>query len=220
VLVTSRSFEEYEAFFALAPRDLAGGVLDCSSGASGFAAVANARGGRVTAVDPAYAMGTEQLLAEVRTSLDRGGAILADHEDRFVWTWYGSRERRDQLRRDALTAFMADLRTHPAGYVAGALPRLPFTDDVFDLALCSHLLFTWSDVLDEDWHESAVTELLRVAREVRVFPLVVQGSGDAVPFLPALMDRFRELGHRVDVVDVPYEFQRGATRMLTIRRTE
>jgi SAM-dependent methyltransferase len=218
VLVTSRSFAEYAAFFALTPADLAGTVLDVSAGASGFAAVANARGGRVTAVDPAYALGPERLLAEAAVSASRGAVIVDDHPDRFVWAWYGSRERRDALRRDALAAFGADLRAHPATYVAGALPALPFADDAVDLALCSHLLFTWSDVLDLEWHARALAELVRVAGEVRVFPVVVQGSGDPVPFLPRLLEEVRAGGHRADVVAVPYEFQRGADRMLRVRR--
>jgi len=218
VLVTSRSYAEYEAFFALTPADLAGTVLDCSAGASGFAAVANSRGGRVTAVDPAYAAGVAGVLAESASGTSRGAAIIGDHEDRFVWSWYGSPEARDELRTGARAAFEHDLRARPGSYVAGALPGLPFADGAVDLALCSHLLFTWSDVLGEQWHDAALTELLRVARQVRVFPLVVQGTGDAVPFLPRLLDRLRDRGHRVDVVRVGYEFQRGADRLLVVTR--
>jgi SAM-dependent methyltransferase len=218
MLVTSRSFEEYRAFFALTDDDLTRSVLDCSAGASGFAAVANARGGRVTAVDPAYAQGPEELLATADSSTSQGGAILAGHADRFVWTWYGTPERRDDLRRAALAAFAADLRGHPSTYVPGSLPQLPFADDAFDLALCSHLLFTWSDVFDEEWHEAALLDLLRVAEQVRVFPLVVQATGELVPFLPGLLDRLGEQGHLVDLVEVPYVFQRGADRMLRVIR--
>ncbi len=218
MLVTSRSFLEYQAFFALTVADLAGRVLDCCAGASGFAAEANARGGRVTAVDPAYAKGTPELLADAAASTARGGAILTDHETRFVWTWYGSGGRRDRLRREALALFTADLEAHPETYAAGALPQLPFRDDAFDLALCSHLLFTWSDVLDEQWHDRAVQELLRVAPAVRIFPLVVQGTGDLVSFLPRPVDRLRGEGHSVEIAPVPYEFQRGANTMLTIQR--
>ena len=115
-------------------------------------------------------------------------------------------------------AIVAGNEEHPGTYRAAALPDLPFPDDAFDLALCSHLLFTWSDLLDEAWHEGALDELLRVARQVRVFPLVVQGSGDAVPFLPRLLDRLRDQGHVARVVDVPYEFQRGGNRVLEVHR--
>ena len=218
MLVTSRSFEEYEAFFGLTADDLAGAVLDCSAGASGFAAVANARGGRVTAVDPAYGQPAEQLLAEVAASLARGAAMVTGNDDRFTWSWYGSRARREVLRRDALAAFTTDLRERPRTYVAAALPDLPFADEAFDLALCSHLLFTWSDVFDEEWHERALIELLRVAREVRVFPMVLQATGEPVYFLPRLLDRLRDRGHRVDVAPVAYEFQRGADQMLVLQR--
>ncbi len=220
MLVTSRSFAEYEAFFALTAADARRAVLDCSAGASGFAAVANARGGRVTAVDPAYSLGREALAAAARASLTTGGAVVDDHEDRFTWRWYGSRERRDELRRGALAAFLDDLRERPTTYVAGSLPDLPFAGGAFDLALCSHLLFTWSDVFDEAWHEAALVEMLRVAREVRVFPLVVQGTGDPVPFLPSVLDRLRASGCRAEVVDVPYEFQRGGRRMLRVVRED
>ncbi len=218
MLVTSRSFLEYQAFFAVTAADLAGRVLDCSAGASAFAATANSRGGRVTAVDPAYKEDVAVLAACAVASSARGAQIVADNDDHFVWTWYRSRERRDQLRRDALSAFTADRRAHPETYVAAALPDLPFGEDAFDLALCSHLLFTWADVFDEEWHLEAVRELLRVAAQVRVFPLVLQGTGDPVPFLPDVMKRLTEDGHHVDLVSVRYEFQRGATTMLILNR--
>jgi hypothetical protein len=54
VLITSRSAAEYRAMFDLTPEDLTGSVLDCCAGGSSFAAET---GGRVVAVDPAYALG-------------------------------------------------------------------------------------------------------------------------------------------------------------------
>jgi len=85
--------------------------------------------------------------------------------------------------------------------------------------LCSHLLFTWADRLDVDWHRAALADLVRVTRlEVRVFPLVALATGGAVPFLARLTDELEEQGHEVAVRDVPYEFQRGAHAMLVIRR--
>lgn len=218
VLVTSRSFAEYEAFFALTPDDLAGRVLDCSAGASGFAAVAAERGTRVVAVDPVYAAGPAALVAAARDGVAAGQAIIADHADRFTWSWYGSPGRRAAIRAQAWTAFGADVIRRPGGYVAGTLPALPFANGAFDLALCSHLLFTWSDVLDRAWHRAALLELLRVATEVRVFPLVVQGTGDAVPFLPGLVEEVRALGVVAAVRPVQYEFQRGGSDMLVARR--
>ncbi len=216
MLVTSRSFAEYVAFFGLTSQDLQHRVLDCSAGASGFAAVAAARGAQVTAIDPAYALPRQQLVDQAKASLRSGNTIIAEHDARFSWAWYGPPVRRDVLRRDALEAFLADLRRPPGRYLAAALPALPLADRSFDLALCSHLLFTWSDQLDQDWHVQALRELLRVAAEVRVFPLLRQGNGAAVPFLPALLDILRAQGCRAELVPVDYEFQVGGNRMLRV----
>ncbi|WP_425956782.1 hypothetical protein [Xylanimonas sp. McL0601] len=217
ILVSSRNPEEYRAFFALTSADLACRVLDCSAGAAGFAAAVNAAGGDVTAVDPVYS-DLDALRLEVERSAADGVAIIDAHDSRFTWGWYGSRERRQALRDDARSAFLADLAAHPETYVVGGLPALPFDDDAFDLALCSHLLFTWADVFDAEWHRAALRELLRVAPEVRVFPLVRQGAGEPVEFLPALLEELRTEGRTAEVRKVGYEFQIGADEMLVLRR--
>ncbi|WP_136520388.1 MULTISPECIES: methyltransferase domain-containing protein [Cellulomonas] len=217
MLVSSRSAEEYRAFFALTDDDLAGRVLDCSAGASGFTAALGAAGADVTAVDPTY-VDRDALRDEVARSAAAGVALVDAHDDRFTWSWYGSPARRRELREAALAAFLDDLDARPDRYVVGALPDLPFEDDAFDLALCSHLLFTWAGSFDAEWHHAALTELLRVADEVRVYPLVHLGAGEPVAFLPALLDRLRSEGRTVRLVPVAYEFQVGATQMLVVRR--
>ncbi len=169
------------------------------------------------ALDPVYARPTKEVLAEANDAVAGGAKIIDPNCDAFVWDWYGSREARADLRRRAREAFTDDYLHHRGTYLAGSLPNLPLQDRSFDLALCSHLLFTWSDVFDEEWHRAALLELGRVATEVRVFPLVMQGSGDAVPFLPSLMSRLAGEGFDCQVVHVSYEFQRGANQMLVVR---
>jgi methyltransferase family protein len=213
VLVTSRSAAEYRAMFDLGP-DLAGSVLDCCAGGSSFAAETD---GRVLAVDPAYALGRADLAVQVRAALDEGDRIIDRNADRFEWGWYGSPARRADMRREAAQLFLSDLEGRPERYVAGALPHLPLSSASVDVVLCSHLLFTWADRLDEHWHRRALVELVRVARrEVRIFPVVVQGTGEPVPFLDALRAELRALGHVSHLRDVPYRFQRGGDRMLLV----
>lgn len=214
MLVTSRSAAEYRAMFDLTPDDLTGSVLDCCAGGSSFAAETD---GRVVAVDPAYAVGREDLAVQLREALDEGDRIIDRNADRFEWGWYGNPARRAEMRRAAAEFFLADLTGRPERYVAGSLPHLPLASGGVDLALCSHLLFTWADRLDEHWHRRALAELVRVARrEVRIFPVVVQGTGEPVPFLDTLRDELHALGRRTHLRDVPYRFQRGGDRMLLI----
>jgi SAM-dependent methyltransferase len=216
VLVSSRSYDEYVAMFALSPEDLSGSVLDCSAGAASFVTLATRRGARAVALDPVYALAREQLADAVRADLERGGAIAHQHPDRFGWDWFGSPEARDRLRKAAAAQFLASLATPGSRYVAAELPRLPFRDASFDLALCSHLLFCWADVLGLGWHLAAVSELTRVAREVRIFPTVVQGAGDPVPFWDELMTSLAKRGLRAEERRVDYRFQLAADRMLVV----
>ncbi|HEU5473440.1 MAG TPA: methyltransferase domain-containing protein [Actinophytocola sp.] len=217
MLITSRSAAEYRAMFDLTAGELAAGsVLDCCAGGSSLTAET---AGRVLAVDPAYALGPRRLAARVLAALADGDRIISAHADRFEWSWYGDPGRRHAIRTAAARAFLTDLRRRPGRYVAGALPRLPLADASVDLVLCSHLLFTWSDRFGLDWHRRALAELIRVARhEVRLFPLVVQGTGETVPFLETLRAELHGLGHRTRLCPVPYRFQRGADEMLLVER--
>lgn len=219
MLISSRSYDEYVAMFALGDADMSGTVLDCSAGAASFVTVARANGIRAYAVDPAFALSREDLAAAIRDDLQRGATIAAQHPDRFIWDWYGSRESRDRMRRAAAARFLAALASAPGWLVAAELPRLPFRDRSFDLVLCSHLVFTWADVLGFDWHLAALLDLVRVSRrEVRVFPTVMQGRGDDVPFWEQLMLALDEREIRAEQRPVPYRFQVTGDRMLVLSR--
>lgn len=215
MLVTSRSYAEYEAMFDLS--ELPGSVLDCCAGGSSFTAEAAERGVDAVAVDPAYELPTDELVDTVRRSLWQGSAIVDQYAASFVWTWYGDPQRKDELRIEAADRFLQDVMAAPERYVPGSLPELPFEDGQFDLVLCSHLLFTWVDKFDRDWHLAALRELIRVSRnEVRIFPLVNQGAGEPVEFLPELLEELRPV--RSEIRKVPYEFQVGADQMLVLTR--
>jgi SAM-dependent methyltransferase len=212
MLVTSRSFDEYVAMFDLGT--LPKSVLDCCAGGAGFTAEAARRGVDAVAADPAYDLPAAELAETVLRGTTGGAGIVHQHLDRFVWDWYGSAEARDAMRAKAAEEFVADFNDHPERYVAASLPHLPFQDGRFELVLCSHLLFTWADRFDLGWHREALRELMRVAAsEVRIFPLVLQGAGEPVPFMDELLQ-----GLPAEVRKVPYMFQRGADEMLVITK--
>jgi hypothetical protein len=216
VLVTSRSYAEYEAMFDLI--ELPESILDCCAGGAGFTAEAAARGVDAIAADPAYELEPAELVDTVRRSLPATSGIIDEHAGSFVWHWYGTPERKDQYRIEAADAFLQDVSVAPERYVAAGLPELPFGDRRFELVLCSHLLFTWADKYDRDWHLASLRELIRVSsREVRIFPLVLQGAGEPVPYLPELLAALD--GVTWEIRKVPYEFQAGANEMLVLTRS-
>lgn len=216
ILLTSRSFTEYVAFFDLDVDDLPRRIVDVSAGASNFVAEAARRGVQALAVDPAYQ--DMRMATRLHQSVADGAQLIAAHSDHFVYDWYGTPARRAEMRHTAMEGFISDCQSHPDRYQAAALPGLPLATGSYDLALCSHLLFTWANVLDELGHLAALIELARIADEVRVYPLVLQGNGTPVTFMDSLRTRLlKGFGIHSSIERVPYEFQRGACHMLRLR---
>ena len=85
--------------------------------------------------------------------------------------------------------------------------------------MCSHFLFLYSDRLSVQFHLASIVELLRVASEVRVFPLL-DLSARKSPHVDAVVADARINGYRADIVRVDYEFQRGGSDMLRFSRGE
>ncbi|QTH46235.1 class I SAM-dependent methyltransferase [Cohnella sp. LGH] len=177
VASTCRSFDEYCAMFKLDPANLTGPVLDVAGGASSFTAHLHAKGVRAMAVDPFYEGITDEIIATGYKEIETASAKIAAMAASFDWSYYGSPERQREIRERSMTLFAEDFRKEDAWsrYFAAALPRLPFENDTFELALCSHFLFLYADAFDEHFHAAALRELIRVLRpggELRVYPLV------------------------------------------------
>lgn len=216
IVVSSRPYEEYLAMFGLTEAEvLAGPVLDCPGGAGGFAAGARARGGSVVSADPVYARPPEAVVTESRAGLARGLAYLERNRDAYVWTWFRDIDDLTARRGAGLDAFAADFRGADARYVPASLPDLPFADGAFGLALSGYLLFTYPDHLDLDRHRAALTELARVAGEVRVYPLI-DTTYVRYPHLDVLRRELEAGGRPTEVRRVAYEFQRGADEVLIV----
>lgn len=221
VVPWGRSYDEYVRMFALTDADLSGRILGCGDGPAAFNAVATARGTRVVSCDPIYgftATGLRQRIDETAAGVLEQTRINAGE---FVWTSIRSVEELGALRLAAMDTFLADYEQgrREGRYVEASLPALPFGDTSFDLALCSHFLFLYTTQLGERFHEASIRELCRVAREVRIFPLLALG-GAASPFVETNAASLRTRGFDVSIDTVPYEFQRGGNQMLRITNGE
>lgn len=219
VVPWGRSFDEYQRMFALTPGDLQGAILGCGDGPASFNADATQRGVRVTSCDPIYQFDAAQLRRRIDETASGVLEQTRQNAHEFVWDDIGSIDALRDTRMAAMAAFLAD---YPAGktegrYVEAALPELPFADGAFELALSSHFLFLYTSQLGDVFHRRAIREMCRVAREVRIFPLLALG-GATSPLVDAAARELTADGFLVSIDPVPYEFQRGANQMLRIRR--
>jgi hypothetical protein len=216
-----RSFAEYRDMFALSEGDLQGRVLGCGDGPASFNAEATVAGIRVVSIDPLYAYTAPEIERRVSEIFETVVSQTRAQAHRFVWDRFSDADSLGLARLNAMQRFLLDYKMgKKAGrYVAASLPDLPFADGSFDLALCSHLLFLYSDHLSLDEHIAAVRELLRVAREVRIFPLLSL-SGEPSPYIIPLCKLLSNEGYAIERQVVPYEFMRGGNTMLKSSRRE
>lgn len=216
VLTWGRSYTEYQQMFALEASDLSGSIVDIGSGTSNFnAELLRQRGQTITSCDPIYAYEYSQ----VNRLFNGSCQLIRDGIDccykNYNWGKESPFTNLDDLLKERKRIANCFLKDYSSGkkqkrYVAAELPTLPFTDKQFSLALCSYFLFTYSDNFDGDFHCAAITELLRVAREVRIFP-VFSLSGNISLWLPIVQKHFH-----TKLVKVPYHFQKGANQFLHI----
>ncbi len=217
VVPWGRSYEEYLAMFDLSQGDLERRILGCGDGPASFNCGLTQRGGRVVSVDPIYEHSAEQIRARIAETYEAVVGQTRSNLDEFVWKTIPSVEELARLRLAAMEEFLAD---YPAGraegrYRVGGLPELPFLDGSFDLALCSHYLFLYSGQLSLDFHLRSIVELCRVAREVRIFPLLELGAITS-RHVEGVVGALENLDYAVTIEEVPYEFQRGGNQMLVV----
>lgn len=217
VVPFGRSLAEYGKMFNLTETDLQQRLLGVGDGPASFNAEATPLGSRVTSIDPIYQFSGPEIEARFDAVVD--GIIeqvRATPED-WVWTHHRSPEHLRRNRVQAIQQFLTDyeLGRQMGRYQVGALPKLSFPDQAFDLALCSHFLFLYSDHYDSAFHRASIQEMLRVSREVRIFPLLTLMLQQS-PHLDPILQEFSEQGYRVEVVRVDYELQKGGNEMLRL----
>jgi SAM-dependent methyltransferase len=218
VVPWGRSYEEYVSMFGLSDSDLQLRILGCGDGPAAFNAALAERGGNVVSFDPIYEFDAAQIRSRVSDTYEAVMAQMRKNQVDYVWNVISSVEELGHVRMSAMNSFLSDFETgrRVGRYIAGELPLLPFDKNKFDIALSSHFLFLYSTHLSAEFHLQALQEMLRVSREVRVFPLLTL-DGKPSPHLDLVTEHFSSRGFNVRTRKVSYEFQRGGNEMLLIK---
>ncbi len=218
VVPFGRSFDEYRHMFNLTAADLAGNILGVGDGPASFNAEGTQQGYSITSVDPVYVFSGSEIKSRFDAVVDNIIHQVKATPTDWVWTYHQSPDQLRMNRIKALTHFLQDYDSGKAAqrYVIGELPQLPFATRQFSLALCSHLLFLYSDQFDQAFHLQSIQEMLRVAPEVRIFPLLTLQLQRS-PYLDQIQQTLSELGYAVSVQTVGYELQKGGNEMLVIK---
>jgi hypothetical protein len=217
VVPFGRSLDEYSQMFDLTEDDLRKSILGVGDGPASFNAEGTQRGYRIQSIDPLYAFTAAEIQSRFNAVVDNIIQQIKDTPDDWVWSYHGSVEQLRSSRERSTELFCADYEQGKAEgrYAIAALPNLKYRDGEYDLGLCSHLLFLYSDQLDERFHFESICEMLRVCREVRIFPLLTLGLKPS-QHLAAIVRNLEARGHSCKIQTVSYELQRGGNKMLRV----
>ena len=216
VVPWGRNFGEYKEMFLLGDDDKNKKIAGFGDGPASFNSEATKEGFCVRSFDPIYQFEREQLKERIEEVRDTVMQQMAENMDNYVWTKIHDLKELENVRMSAMEGFLKDYETgrSEGRYIYHELPnRLPYKDGEFDLGLSSHFLLMYT-ALGYDFHVASITEMLRVCKEVRIFPLCDLDSRSS-KMIDDVIEHF-SAGHTIEIKETGYEFQKGANRLLII----
>lgn len=218
VVPWGRNMEEYQLMFRLDDNDMSKKIAGFGDGPASFNCEAAKKGGHVTSFDPIYQFSQKEIeerIEQVRVTVMQQ---MKENMDNYVWTHIKNLDELENVRMSAMQKFLADYEQgrKEGRYVFHELPeRLPYEPESFDIGLSSHFLLMYT-ALGYDFHIRSMTEMLRVCKEIRIFP-VVDLDANETDLIRNVIDYFKK-DYSVRIVKTDYEFQKGDNKLLIIKR--
>jgi hypothetical protein len=219
VVPFGRSKTEYELMFALTESDRLKSIVGIGDGPASFNAEMTVAGYQVTSIDPIYQFIGSEIKNRFDACVDTVIEQVRNTPNNWVWSYHKSPEDLRANREKAISLFLED---YDHGKIAGRylnaeLPRLDFRDRQFQLVLCSHFLFLYSEHLSFEFHLESIRELCRIAEEVRIFPLLNLAQARS-PYIDEICSTLAKEGISSEIIQVPYELQRGGNQAIIFRQ--
>lgn len=204
--------QDYKKMFGLTASELDMKIVNCYAGASIFAKEMKEQQLRVVACDPLYAKPIDEIKQTIEKAQLKLMEQMNNHPERFVL-----KSNEDIINKENVEHLIEDLSKgiKEGRYTQDALPKFTFQDEQFDLALVNHYLFTNNDHRSAEFHVKAIEEFIRIAPEVRLFPLVTKES-HLSPHVGEVAALLQVKGYGVEIRGVSFEFQTHGNAMMRI----
>ena len=174
VVPWGRNLSEYMNMFNLSESDLNKKIISFGDGPASFNFEMDSKGKKCISIDPIYQFNSQELkerFNEVRIEVMKQ---INSNKDNFVWDVIKTPEDLESIRVKSISDFLTDFEKGKVEnrYVCHSLPeKLNFEDKAFELGFSSHFLILYSN-LGLEFHIKAITEMLRLCEEIRIFPIL------------------------------------------------
>lgn len=220
VVPWGRTLEEYKIMFKLNETDLQKSIASFGDGPSSFNAEMKKMNYKIISFDPIYAFTKEQLIGRIQETKDIVMEQTRKNKENFCWTTIKDLNELEKIRMDAMNNFILDFEggIKENRYIPHELPnKTNFIEKHFDIGLSSHFLLLYSQ-LGLDFHIKAINEMLRICKEVRIFPILDLDA--KVSNLLEEIIKYYNNKYNVSIIETNYEFQKNGSKMLSINHTK
>ena len=218
VVPWGRNMEEYKAMFLLNEEDMKKKIAGFGDGPASFNFEAHCLGYDITSYDPIYQFTKKELekrIEDVRAVVMKQ---MSENRENYIWTKIHSLEELEQIRMEAMKLFLNDFEIglSEKRYRYHELPKcVPVENNYYDIGLSSHFLLMYTQ-LGYDFHIKAINEMMRVCKEVRIFPMVDLDASQTDMISNVICELKKK--YTVEMKETNYQFQKNANKMLLIRK--
>jgi uncharacterized UPF0146 family protein len=210
--------KDYKEMFDLVESDLQRKIVEFGAGVTSFNLEMQQLGHHVTSCDHLFSMSKKALASYVDDIFDTTVNKMKANESEYNWKSHASLTELIEMRRQGIDAFFKDYEIGKADKrympITNNAP-LPFDDFNFGLALITHHLFVNYDDKALEEHVSIIQEMIRIAGEVRIFPLLDK-FGRISPLLGPVMLALQQSNLGVEVRQVDSQLQKAGNAMLRV----
>jgi hypothetical protein len=220
VVPWGRTMDEYIRMFSLKEDDLNKQIVGFGDGPASFNAEMTKHNRNVVSIDPIYQFTRTEIAERIEETCSVVIDQTSKNKELFIWDEIPDVFSLEQIRMKAMNDFLADFEIgkKESRYLTHVLPdRTNFEDSQFELGLSSHFLFLYPQ-LGIDFHIMALKEMLRICKEVRIFPL--QNLNAEVSEILDKVIAFFKASYHIDIQKVNYEFQKGSDKMMVLKNKQ
>jgi hypothetical protein len=210
-------FSDYKEMFDLPAEMNQQKILEFACGPTTVNQELTQQGIDIHSCDPWFESNVDEMRTHFDSHLQHQVQRMQAHPDAFNLKQYGGLEFFVEHRLNGFNQFFKDF---PQGlvqkrYIGLSNQKLPFENHRFDLALCANFLFADLPDQDLDFHVYWISEMLRVAHDVRIYPLTNK-YGQPSELLGPVLLALQQLGIQVSVQDVPFRVVPESMAMLKL----
>ncbi|MBL7479077.1 hypothetical protein [Legionella bononiensis] len=209
--------DEYREMFDLSDSEINSKILEYGCGPSAVNSQLTQMNNQVVSCDPLFVLDKDTLYSKSVMIFSQMADEIKSEEEHFDFSRSGSFDKLLAERKVGFEQFFADYRKGKTEgrYLGVTDYHLPFADFTFDFALCSHYLFADLDDQTVDFHLNVIRELARVAKEVRIFPLI-DNDGQTSSFLGPVLLGLQQDNYGIEVREVAFHLQKSGNAMLRV----